>query len=421
MAQRNGSAARQRTYQRGSRITKPMLRVRSPSLAVGETATEPTEEWRTTRGVRICVPADTVSSSARPKVVEMAEFLAEDLRHLFDEQGIDRSRYASSVDFEDPISSYSTIGGYMANINMLRRLFKPDFRLFSVVATGENELTTRWRMLMDHLSSVPFTGKDWRPRLAFSGVSIMRFDSDRMQFTSHIDKHALPHTSALNVSPPPLFTALSVLVRRWDSLSNNQHFSFEGLYDLITQVVSPLLTPELPSPEYDVLRRTRDYEIRDYQPFSVAETSMRSGNEGKAFQQLAGFIYGSNSKNETLGMTTPVLTNESKMQFALPPKIDSSDAPSPKGDDDIIVRRNDGGIYAARAFNGTSGENDRMQQSRALHDALKRDGLAQYVHEDVASTLLARYNEPGVPGILRRNEVLLPMEGYRPENEDNNE
>jgi hypothetical protein len=120
-------------------------------------------------------------------------------------------------------------------------------------------------------------------------------------------------------------------------------------------------------------------------------------------------------------MTTPVLTNESKMQFALPPKIDSSDAPSPKGDDDIIVRRNDGGIYAARAFNGTSGENDRMQQSRALHDALKRDGLAQYVHEDVASTLLARYNEPGVPGILRRNEVLLPMEGYRPENEDNNE
>lgn len=148
------------------------------------------DEWYTSNGVRISIPASNVSESARPQLVSMAEFLADDLRHLFDEQGIDRSKYAKNVSFEDPLTRYTDIDGYLTNISMLRRIFYPDFRLFSVVASGDTELTTRWRMLMDHLYSVPFVGGSvWKPRLAFSGISVMRFDPDTMQFTSHIDKY----------------------------------------------------------------------------------------------------------------------------------------------------------------------------------------------------------------------------------------
>lgn len=42
---------------------------------------------------------------------ELAAFLREDLPHLFDDQGIDASRYDEAVVFEDPITYYSNIKG----------------------------------------------------------------------------------------------------------------------------------------------------------------------------------------------------------------------------------------------------------------------------------------------------------------------
>lgn len=182
-------------------------------------------QWWTDKGVRISIPEEF---DTEEELTEMAEFLAEDLRHLFDEQGIDKRRYASEVTFLDPITRHTTIGGYLGNIEFLRKAFKPDFLLFSVTATGRTQLTTRWRMKMDHLHWAPFaTG--WKPRLLFSGVSIMDFDEYRMQFTSHIDK--------------------------WDSLRNSDYFSLEGVFDLIEQVSHPSTTPEIPTVPYDTIWR----------------------------------------------------------------------------------------------------------------------------------------------------------------------
>lgn len=39
------------------------------------------------------------------------EFLRGDLKHLFDDQGIDQSAYDDTVNFEDPITRYSTVKG----------------------------------------------------------------------------------------------------------------------------------------------------------------------------------------------------------------------------------------------------------------------------------------------------------------------
>lgn len=39
------------------------------------------------------------------------EFLRGDLKHLFDDQGIDQSAYDDKVNFEDPITRYSTVKG----------------------------------------------------------------------------------------------------------------------------------------------------------------------------------------------------------------------------------------------------------------------------------------------------------------------
>ena len=99
--------------------------------------------------------------------------------HLFDEVGIDTSRYADNVEFVDPITKYDNISGYLFNIQKLRRLFRPDFELHDVYETAENELTTRWTMTMK------FVLLPWQPEIAFTGVSIMTVDLKSGKFVRH--------------------------------------------------------------------------------------------------------------------------------------------------------------------------------------------------------------------------------------------
>lgn len=56
-------------------------------------------------------------------------FLYEDLPHLFDDQGIDRTAYDERVKFRDPITKHDTISGYLFNIALLKNLFRPEFML----------------------------------------------------------------------------------------------------------------------------------------------------------------------------------------------------------------------------------------------------------------------------------------------------
>ena len=45
---------------------------------------------------------------------DMIAFLREDLLHLFDEVGIDASKYDDKVEFEDPITKYDSIKGELS-------------------------------------------------------------------------------------------------------------------------------------------------------------------------------------------------------------------------------------------------------------------------------------------------------------------
>ena len=139
-------------------------------------------------------------------VQEKMEFLREDLTHLFDDQGIDQSAYDDKVNFEDPITRYSTVKGgylqlniakqessvdtmcchhraiysmlyvtgYVFNISMLRRVFAPTFQLHDIKQTSEYDVTTRWTMSMQLALNKynPFR-KWWDPQLLFTGTSIM--------------------------------------------------------------------------------------------------------------------------------------------------------------------------------------------------------------------------------------------------------
>jgi hypothetical protein len=53
---------------------------------------------------------------------------------------------------------------------------------------------------------------------------------------------------------------------------------WHALFLLNMQLLQVQLTPDLESPAYSVLKATREYELRRYQPFIVAETAMPRGS-----------------------------------------------------------------------------------------------------------------------------------------------
>lgn len=68
---------------------------------------------------------------------------------------------------------------------------------------------------------------------------------------------------------------------------------------MIKQLTTIQLTPSLDSPHYTVLKKTKEYEIRQYSPYLVAETNMPSDARpagGDGFTELAGYIFGGNSR-----------------------------------------------------------------------------------------------------------------------------
>ncbi|KAJ4950503.1 hypothetical protein NE237_027335 [Protea cynaroides] len=314
-------------------------------------------------------------------VNRLVEFLYEDLPHLFDDQGIDRTMYDERVKFRDPITKHDTIDGYLFNISLLKILFRPDFQLHYARQTGPYEITTRWTMVM------VFMLLPWKPELVFTGTSIMGINPVTQKFCSHVDF--------------------------WDSIENNDYFSLEGLWDVMRQL-RIYKTPDLESPKYQILKRTANYEVRKYFPFVVVETKGDKLSGSFGFNYVTGYIFGKNSSMEKIPMTTPVFTqaydselSNISIQVVLPLERDVNSLPA-TNQEEVSLRKFDGGIAAVSKFSGRPTEGLVHEKEKALRSALLTDGLIPK-----KGCLLARYNDPGRTwSFIMRNEVLIWLEEF---------
>ncbi|CAM6103392.1 unnamed protein product [Calypogeia fissa] len=313
-----------------------------------------------------------------PKMKELVVFLEKDLIHLFDEQGIDKSMYDEKVEFRDPITQYSSLDGYLFNIQFLRRFLTPKFELHSVKQTGPSDITTRWTMTMYFLL-LP-----WRPELIFTGTSVMSVNEETGKFNRHVDY--------------------------WDSIQNNEYFSVEALADLYKQL-RMYKTPDLETPRYKTLKRTSVYQVRQYEQFLVAETVVDRINGNKGFNAVAGYLFGKNSEGEKMKMTTPVFNQSAddsfQLQFVLPLQKELSSAPSPLSEE-VKVRPVEKTFAAVIRFSGEADEETVKEKERELRAALFEDK-----EEPEEGYLLARYNDPGRTwAFMRRNEVIIWLKQF---------
>jgi hypothetical protein len=83
-------------------------------------------------------------------------------------------------------------------------------------------------------------------------------------------------------------------------------------------------------PDYQVVRKLGDIEVRQYAAYTVAEILVAGSVEEAAnwaFPILAGYIFGKNKGDRTLAVTTPVTQVVAPLQFAMTAPVTQTPAP----------------------------------------------------------------------------------------------
>jgi len=178
-----------------------------------------------------------------------------------------------------------------------------------------------------------------------------------------------------------------------------------------------LETPEgLVGPTYTVVRQTEDYEIRDYESYRAASTSYNNQNDGAAFNALASYLFGSNSEERSMEMTTPVTTtSRGEMRFYLKPEV-SSAFPEPLSEEDVEQKKKvtlmtiPASRLAVRRFTGFVTDGEVSRQKQVLLQSLELDGEELDVaHGAIVPHVIFQYNPPYTLPVVRRNEIAIPL------------
>lgn len=158
--------------------------------------------------------------------------------------------------------------------------------------------------------------------------------------------------------------------------------------------------------KYDTLATYGDLEIRRYRPYVAADVLVEgdfqsAGNKG--FRPLANYIF-----SNKIAMTAPVIVEAAPAQkwqvsFVMPDQssIDEMPAPGPS----VKLRASDGEVCGALRFRGYTSSRKVEAMTKKLSALLHEQGLSP-----AGTVRVARFDPPWKPGIVRHNEVIVPIE-----------
>ncbi|KGN59135.1 heme-binding-like protein At3g10130, chloroplastic [Cucumis sativus] len=197
-----------------------------------------------------------------------------------------------------------------------------------------------------------------------------------------------------------------------------------------------MAVPDLETLKFKVLSRRDEYEIREVEPYFIAETTMPGksgfdfGGASQSFNVLAAYLFGKNKAREKMEMTTPVLTSQYKsdgekmdtttpvitknvdgkdqwkMSFVIPSKY-GQNFPVPQ-DTSVRIQEVPRKILAVVAFSGFVTDDEVKKRESRLRDALKNDKEFQVKAGSFVE--VAQYNPPFTLPFQRRNEIALEVE-----------
>jgi hypothetical protein len=176
---------------------------------------------------------------------------------------------------------------------------------------------------------------------------------------------------------------------------------------------------------FAVVERQGQLEIRQYQPYVVAQTLVDGdfenvGNEGfrRLFRYISGFNRGSKSiamtapvvqesASEKIAMTAPVIQdkveNQWRIAFVMPAGYTLASTPQPL-DPRVTLAEVPSRLVAAVRYTGTWTKSRYDEKLAVLNAFIQGHGLTA-----VGEPVFARYDPPFMPWFLRRNEILIPV------------
>lgn len=183
---------------------------------------------------------------------------------------------------------------------------------------------------------------------------------------------------------------------------------------------------DTPEPQYQVLLRNGEFEIRAYPSLLVAETLVaadyqEAGSIG--FKRLAGYIFGGNTSRENMAMTTPVIREANsediamtapvlqqteglqwRMSFVMPAGYRLETLPIPL-DANVVLKALPAKKIAALRYSGSLSESAIACNSQKLLDWLTQQSL-----KPTSPTRSAAYDPPWTIPLLRRNEIHVDIQ-----------
>ncbi|KAG0495130.1 hypothetical protein HPP92_006124 [Vanilla planifolia] len=217
-------------------------------------------------------------------------------------------------------------------------------------------------------------------------------------------------------------------------LSETAKYAFPRRFEARNLEEALMAVPDLETIRFRVIKRTDRYEIREVEPYYVAETTMPGKNgfdfngASQSFNVLAAYLFGKNTANEQMEMTTPVYTRKVRsdgermdmtmpviskrasdkwnMSFVMPSKYGDR-LPIPK-DPSVRIKEISRRTVAVSAFSGFVADEDVKKREFQLRDALKSD--AEFQAKEDAMVEVAQFNPPFTLPFMRRNEIMLEVE-----------
>ena len=180
-------------------------------------------------------------------------------------------------------------------------------------------------------------------------------------------------------------------------------------------------------PAFTVALHEGDFEVRDYPALVVAEVSVAGSRDeasNAGFRLLAGYIFGGNTRRQSIAMTAPVVqaraTSETIamtapvtqsggdgawiVRFTMPSTYTLETLPTPN-DARVRLVPVPPARYAVVRFSGLARPADVERRTATLRAYMERQHLRA-----AGPPSLARYNPPWTLWFMRRNEVWIPIE-----------
>ena len=158
---------------------------------------------------------------------------------------------------------------------------------------------------------------------------------------------------------------------------------------------------------YKIIIKDGNFEVRLYDQMVVAVSKGNDLKDTSGFNQLFNYISGNNKESRKIAMTAPVINNlddeQSNIAFVMPEEYSLEDLPEPLNSE-LELKEIPERYVASITFSGNIKQKIIEKKKHELIEWLREKRITA-----INSIELARYNPPFIPGLFKRNELLVEV------------